>query len=163
MHITGTEISYLYICHRKLWLFHHGIRMESENSHVQIGKLIQEDSFSRHPKEIPIGDIGVIDWAEFKRGVIHETKKAKCPKDAEIAQTRYYLWWLREHNVKVNCCVIHYPRQKKTKTLEWDESMSAQVREDLKNAKEIISMEMPPEPVRSPWCSSCAYEEYCFI
>jgi len=65
--------------------------MESENSHVQIGKLIQEDSFSRHPKEIPIGDIGVIDWAEFKRGVIHETKKAKCPKDAEIAQTRYYL------------------------------------------------------------------------
>jgi CRISPR-associated exonuclease Cas4 len=54
MHITGTEVSYLYICHRKLWLFHHGIRMEAENTHVQIGRLIQEETFSRHPKEIPL-------------------------------------------------------------------------------------------------------------
>ena len=163
MHITGTEVSYLYICHRKLWLFYFFIRMEAENTHVQIGRLIQEETFSRHPKEIPLGDIGVIDWAELSHGIIHETKKARCPQNAEIAQTRYYLWWLRQHNVEVKRCVVHYPKQRKTKTVEWKEEMNMQVMEDLQVICNIVERDTPPNFTRLPWCKSCAYEEYCSL
>jgi CRISPR-associated exonuclease Cas4 len=70
--ITGTEIAYLYICHRKLWLFRKGIRPENEHTNVQIGKFIQESTFLRHmnKKEVPLGHIGRVDWAELDKGVI---------------------------------------------------------------------------------------------
>jgi CRISPR-associated exonuclease Cas4 len=163
IHVTGTEISYLYICPRKLWLFRHGIKMENENTHVQLGKLIQEETFSRHPKEIPLGDIGVIDWAELPKGIIHETKKGKCPKDGEIAQTRYYLWWLRKHNVDVRHCIIHYPKIRKTQKLDWEDGMEMSVKRDLEAVVKIIKKRTPPDFVKLPWCKSCAYEEYCSI
>ncbi|MGK0365517.1 MAG: CRISPR-associated exonuclease Cas4, partial [Saprospiraceae bacterium] len=37
---SGTLISYLHLCHRKLWLHHHHIRMEHVSSAVAEGKLI---------------------------------------------------------------------------------------------------------------------------
>lgn len=88
--ITGTEMAYLHLCRRKLWLFHHGIRPENENVAVQIGRHIGESTFQRAHKELKLGDIGVVDWAELQHGVIHETKKAKCPMDADVAQVRNY-------------------------------------------------------------------------
>jgi len=159
--ITGTEMAYLYICPRKLWLFHNGIRPENEHVNVQIGRLIQETTFSHHEKEIPLGEIGVIDWAEFKHGRIHETKKGKCPGDAEIAQTRYYLWWLRRNGANIDTCIIHYPKQKETKELKWDDSMSIDVENDLKCAREIIGLTVPPEFKELKYCRSCAYFDFC--
>lgn len=161
MLIKGKEIEYLYVCIRKLWLFHHGIRPEMENQNVQIGMLIGETTFSRHEKEIALGEIGVIDWAEFKHGRIHETKKSKCPGDAEIAQTRYYLWWLRENGANIDTCIIHYPKQKITKELKWDDLMSEDVENDLKRAREIIGLTSPPEFKELKYCRSCAYFEFC--
>lgn len=162
-HITGTEIAYVYICKRKLWLFHHGIRPENEYGNVQIGRLIGESTFKRNEKdkEVPIGDIGVIDRIELKHGRIHETKKGKAPRNAEEAQTRYYLWWLRDHGVNVNTCVIHYPKQRNIHEVVWDDESEAKVRADLNEAEQIISGKYPPEFKQLSYCKSCAYEMYC--
>ena len=79
MEYTGTDLNYLHVCPRKLWLFRHGIRLEQGNDLVQLGVLLGEESFSRQEKEIAIGEAGVLDWADFKAGVIHETKHGKAP------------------------------------------------------------------------------------
>jgi len=37
--ITGTEINYLFVCTRKLWLFHHHIEMEHTSDYVALGQF----------------------------------------------------------------------------------------------------------------------------
>ncbi len=159
--ITGTEILYLHLCRRKLWLFHHGIRPENENVNVQIGRLVGESTFKRAKKELKLGNIGVVDWAELQHGVIHETKKGKAPMGAEIAQVRYYLWWMRRHDMNVDRCIIHYPKHKKTKEVVWQDAMRIDVEEDLRRARRIVSQPRPPAFERLPWCRGCAYQEFC--
>jgi CRISPR/Cas system-associated exonuclease Cas4 (RecB family) len=44
--ITGTEINYLFVCHRKLWLFHHHIEMEHTSDYVALGQLQEPKHFS---------------------------------------------------------------------------------------------------------------------
>ena len=154
-------MAYLHICRRKLWLFHHGIRPENENTAVQIGRHIGESTFKRTHKEIKLGDIGVVDWAELPHGVIHETKKAKCPMQADFAQVRYYLWWMRSHGIGVERAIIHYPKQKRTTEIVWDGTMDEQVEADLTSARNIVAQPAPPEFQPLKWCKRCAYAEFC--
>lgn len=162
MDCTGTELNYLHVCPRKLWLFRHGIRPERESDLVQLGILLGEESFSRREKEIPIGEIGVLDWADFKVGVIHETKHGKAPGGGDEAQVRYYLFYLNAHGIRVDRAVIHYPKKRETVTVEWNESAARQVEEDLKVCGTILAGELPA-PQRRPYCKHCAYEEMCFL
>lgn len=162
MDCTGTELNYLHVCPRKLWLFRHGIRPEQESDLVQLGILLGEESFSRREKEIPIGEIGVLDWADFKAGVIHETKHGKAPGGGDEAQVRYYLFYLNAHGIRVDHAVIHYPKKRETVTVEWNESTAQQVEEDLKACGTILAGELPA-PQRRPYCKHCAYEEMCFL
>jgi len=74
MEYTGTQINYYFVCHRKLWLFTRDIRFENENEYVQLGRLIDENSYKRNKKQIEIGKIK-IDFIDNK-GVIHEVKKS---------------------------------------------------------------------------------------
>lgn len=164
INITGTEIAYLYICRRKLWLFHHGIRPENEYGNVQIGRFIQETTFTRHEdkKEIVLGTIGVVDWAEINRGIIHEIKKSKAPARAEDAQVRYYMWWMRTHGMNIHTAIIHYPKQRRTRKLPWTQNMEETVLKDLFDARNVVKSPAPPGLNSMAICKSCAYQEFCF-
>ncbi len=162
MEITGQEIKYLHVCPRKLWLFRRGIRPEMENNQVRIGMLIGERSFARETKEIPLGEWGVLDWADFADGIIHETKKAPTQIQSDRAQVSYYLWLLNHHGVAVHEAQIHYPKQRKTAVVAWNETCAASVEKDLQAVEAIHEMNMPPPAVRKNICKSCAYEEVCF-
>ncbi len=160
--ITGTEISYLYICKRKLWLFHHGIKPENENINVQIGKHIQETSFKREEKDIPIGEVGVLDWAAFKHGVIHETKKGKTPGKGDVAQVRYYMWWLNDNGIRIKEAQIHYPKFRKTQTVAWSDDANTQALTDMDDCRLVLDQPKPPAIIKYPYCKSCAYFELCY-
>lgn len=164
INITGTEMAYLYICRRKLWLFHHGIRPENEHVNVQIGRFIQESTFTRHEnkKEIVLGSIGVVDWAELNKGIIHEIKKGKAPAHAEDAQVRYYMWWMRTHGMGIHTGIIHYPKQKRTRKLLWTQDMEEAVIKDLADARNVVKAATPPAFDGMAICKSCAYQEFCF-
>ena len=68
--ITGVMFYYYFVCHRKLWYFSHGIQMEDKNENVQIGKLIDENSYSREKKNIMIDGVINIDFIDGYK-VIH--------------------------------------------------------------------------------------------
>ena len=74
--ITGTQVNYYLICHRKLWLFTHNINMEHTSEAVEIGSLVHEQSYTRRNKEIVLEGIK-IDFFDKNHGVIHEVKKSK--------------------------------------------------------------------------------------
>jgi CRISPR-associated exonuclease Cas4 len=51
MIITPTHINYYHVCHRKLWLFSHGIQMEHTSDLVSEGRLIHETSYPQRPEK----------------------------------------------------------------------------------------------------------------
>lgn len=161
MEFTGKELNYLHVCRRKLWLFRHGIRPELENELVQLGMLLGEQSFSRQEKEIAIGEIGVLDWADFKDGIIHETKRGKSPGGGDEAQVRYYLFFLNGRGIPAYEAVIHYPSRRETTIVPWNEEAARMVEEDLAACEAVVSGPLPSLERRS-YCKKCAYEEICF-
>lgn len=161
-HITATALTYLKICRRKLWLHAHGIRLENAHVNVQIGKHIQNTTFDRKEKDIPLGDIGVIDWAEFKHGILHETKKGKTPAAADELQVKFYMSWMRNHGIAIQGARIHYPKQKRTTEIPWDDAFHDEVETDLTEARHSLDQPQPPPVIKLPYCKSCAFCEFCF-
>ena len=93
--ITGVMIYYYFVCSRKLWYFCHQINMEDENENVQLGKLLDENSYKRDDKHIEIDGIINIDFIHEKNE-LHEIKKSKSIEEAGIWQVKYYLYYLKE-------------------------------------------------------------------
>ena len=50
MHLTGKHINYFHICHRKLWLFDHGVSFQQTHEHVQDGTLLHLTAYPQRAK-----------------------------------------------------------------------------------------------------------------
>lgn len=170
--LTGTHLNYLLVCHRKLWLFAHGISMERENDDVQIGRQIGAQAYGRQEKEINLEDTAVLDWVEHKPGddgalIVHEIKKSKAMSEAHRLQMLFYLDFLKSKGVPARG-LIDYPEIKARETVELDaegEEMLSQARLDA--AAIIASETVPPRldaisPKKVAFCLKCAYCDFCY-
>lgn len=108
MKTTGVMVYYYKVCKRKLWYFNHQITLEHDNKHVQLGKAIDENTYSRENKHININDEINIDFVR-KNKVIHEIKKSKTQEMASIFQLKYYLYYLNKHGVTGVSGKLDYP------------------------------------------------------
>ena len=165
---TGTQLNYLEVCHRKLWLFSHGIEMERENEAVQIGKQIGASSYGREKKEIALGDQIVLDWAETKtdaEGVltIHEVKKSKAVRAAHRLQMLFYLRFLREHGVEARG-IIDYPEIKQRESVELSPAAETELDGAIAQVKTIVGAAGAPARLdKISFCSKCAYFDLCYV
>lgn len=158
---TGTQINYYFVCHRKLWLFTRDIRFEDENEYVQLGRLIDENSYKRNKKQIEIGNIK-IDFIDQK-GVIHEIKKSDRIEKAHIYQLKYYIRTLREMGVQDITGEIDYPKLKKRETVIWEEADEAEFETIFLSIRDILGEKKPPAVINKPYCKKCAYYEFCYV
>ncbi len=159
--ITGVEISYYFICKKKLWLFSHNIQMEHTSEAVQIGAKIHEDSYKRKRKEITLGRIK-LDFIEPGKGLIHEVKKSKAVENAHLWQLKYYLYKLKQLGLDFNG-KIDYPLIRRTENVYFEESDKTYINNILKEIESIKCLNSPPEGERSGICKKCSYYEYCFV
>jgi len=158
---TGTQINYYFVCHRKLWLFTRDIRFEDENEYVQLGKLIDENTYKRRKKQIEIGNIK-IDFIDNRR-VIHEIKKSNKIERAHIYQLKYYIRTLKEMGVEGVTGEIDYPKLKKREKVVWEDADETKFGKIFDCISAILDREMPPEVIKKPYCKKCAYYEFCFV
>jgi CRISPR-associated exonuclease Cas4 len=158
---TGTQINYYFVCHRKLWLFTKDIRFEDENEYVQLGRLIDENSYKRSKKQVEIGNIK-IDFIDQK-GVIHEIKKSDRIEKAHIYQLKYYIRTLRGMGVEDVSGEIDYPKLKKKETVIWEEADEAEFETIFSSIRDILGREKPPAVINKPFCKKCAYYEFCYV
>lgn len=161
INFTGTQINYYFVCKRKLWLFTKDIRFEDENEYVQLGKLIDENTYKRNKKQIAIGNIK-IDFMDNK-GVIHEVKKSNKIDQAHIYQVKYYIRTLKKMGVEDVTGEIDYPKLKKKEQVTWDESDETKFEEIFADIRDILGMGKPPGVIKKPYCKKCAYYEFCFV
>ena len=97
---TGAMIYYYYVCDRKLWYFAHHLNMEHTSDLVQMGKLIDEESYKREKKHIMVDEMISIDFLQSWK-IVHEVKKSKSVEIASIWQLKYYMWVLEKKGIEI--------------------------------------------------------------
>lgn len=162
---TGTQIAYLHLCHRKLWLFAHGINMEQTSELVAEGKLIDEHSYPQRAarwRSLEIEGIK-IDHYDARRGVVREVKKSSKREDAHRAQLKYYLFVLERNGAPAEYGILEYPRLRETEEVRLSEEDRRAIPLWEAEIKRIIELEHCPELVEKGICRRCAYRDFCFV
>lgn len=160
--ISGMMFYYYFVCKRKLWFFTNEIQMESENKDVIIGKLIDENSYSRELKHVLIDNTVNIDFIkEWK--ILHEVKKQKSIEEAGIWQLKYYIYFLRKRGINIEKGILDYPKLKKREEIFLTEEDEKRIEEILLEIREIVNLKLPPKLEKLKICKKCAYFEYCYI
>lgn len=162
--ITGTHITYLHLCHRKLWLFAHGINMEHTSDLVAEGKQIDEHSYPQRAARWQALEIeGIrIDHYDAQRGVVREVKKSNKREDAHVAQLKYYLFVLERNGVAVRHGLLEYPRLRQTEEVWLTEEDRREIPLWEEEVRRIIEKEHCPELVKKKICKRCAYYDFCY-
>ena len=159
--VSGTLFEYYHICPRKVWYMANGISMESENEDVQIGKIIDSDSYDREKKHIMIDEQACIDF--MRDSTVYEVKKSSSQMESATAQIKYYLYVLRQKGVKADG-ELRIPREKYVEKVELGEADIQAVEKDLCAIDEIVTSATAPERItKTGVCRKCAFYELCYI
>lgn len=160
--ITGLMVYYYEVCKRKLWYFVNEIQLEENNSNVILGKLLEENTYTRDEKKINIDGVINIDFIRSKK-VLHEIKKSNSIEPASILQVQYYLYYLEKKGLVGLKGILDYPLLKQTVEV----NLTDEDRENLDNIiigiKEILRKESPPALEKKGICKKCAYFDLCFV
>lgn len=155
-------INYYFICKRKLWYFSKDISMEHNSELVEMGKIVDGNSYDREKKSILIDEIINIDFLKDWK-IIHEVKKSRKLDEAGKWQLKYYIWILRNKGVDIEKGILDYPLIRKREEIFLDANEEKELMEVIENVKGILSMKLPPETINKPFCKKCAYYELCYI
>lgn len=152
---------YYHVCHRKLWYHCKGLNLENQNEDVNIGRLIDENFYNNENKHISIDETINIDFLK-KWKVLHDIKKSKAIEEASTWQMKYYLYYLKTKDIKIEKGLIDYPLLKQRKEVFITEEDEKIILEKIKEILEIKNLKQPPKFQRKNICSKCSFYEYCF-
>jgi len=158
--ISGTMIYNYFVCKRKLWYFYNNLAMEHTNENVAIGKLIDENTFSREEKHISIDNVINID---FINGEIHEVKKSKKIEESGVWQVKYYLYYLKQRGDGQKKGTIHYPLMKEKIDIVLSADDEQKLEMALQEIETIVHGTIPALPSKKGVCKNCAYADLCWI
>ncbi|MGA7719935.1 MAG: CRISPR-associated protein Cas4 [Ignavibacteriaceae bacterium] len=160
--MTGTQINYYFLCHRKLWLFTNKIDMEQNSDAVTLGKFISETTYKREEHEIQIDDI-VIDFYDYKTRIIHEVKKSDKMEELHLWQVKYYINVLEEKGITGVSGEIDYPKLREKVKVELTNADRDKLLEIKTDIERIITLSIPPEVINKPFCKQCSYYDLCYV
>lgn len=165
--ITGTQIAYYHLCHRKLWLQYHHINMENAtgNVHIAEGNFIDETTYRQRAKKWTSLNLGhvKIDYFDPKNLIIREVKKSTKLEHVHIAQVKYYIYVMEARGVTGITGLIEYPKSKKTTEVAYTASDRSDIEKWLAEIVRICALEECPTLTKKTYCRSCAYLDFCFI
>lgn len=162
MNITGIMIYYYFICQRRLWYFSNQINMEQNSELVKLGKILDETTYTKEKKQILID--GTINIDFIKNGaVLHEVKKTRKIEEASIWQLKYYIYYLETKGIKNIKAKIDFPLLRETKEVILEEGDRKIIENVIKNIKDIIKIDKPPQKLNTKICNKCSYFDLCYV
>lgn len=160
--MTGTQINYYFLCHRKLWLFTNKIDMEQNSDAVTLGRFISETTYKREEHEIQIEDI-VLDFYDEKTKIIHEVKKSDKMEELHLWQVKYYISVLEEKGIAGVTGEIDYPKLREKIKVELTDADRSKLKEIKTNVERIIALPVPPVVINKSFCKQCSYFDLCYV
>lgn len=163
MQITGTHFNYYLVCHRKLWLFANGIRMEHSSDLVYEGKLIHENSYPQRAskyREIEMDGIK-IDFYDPVGKIIHEIKKSRKEYDSHLWQLKYYIYRIAKAGVEGVTGILEYPTERQTEEV----LLSIPDREYIEEIEKeitLVNIDTCPPVIDAAKCKKCSYFDFCY-
>ncbi len=152
---------YYYICTRQVWLIAHSIEPDQENNFLKLGRHIHEIFYKRNKKEFFIDNQIKIDII-YPQKVIGEIKKSsKFNIQSARMQLAFYLFYLKQKGIELDG-ELHFPEERKKETLKLTPELEKELENAIKNIKKIIAFDIPPEPIKVPFCTNCAYKDMCW-
>ena len=160
--ITGLMVYYYEVCKRKLWYFVNEIQLEENNSNVILGKLLEENTYTRDEKKINIDGVINIDFIRSKK-ILHEIKKSNSIEPASLLQVQYYLYYLEKKGLIGLKGILDYPLLKQTVEVNLTDKDKENLDNIIIRIKEILRKESPPTLEKKSICKKCAYFDLCFV
>lgn len=164
MQITGTLIQYYFFCKRQLWLHSNEIRMETGFDLVEMGNLIQEESYQQRSEkyeQIEIGPIK-IDFFDKKYRIIHEVKKSSKFHETHIWQLKYYIYIFEQAGIEGVSGILEYPKERKTEEVILSIPDKERIEELKQEIEAIVYSTNVPGVLNSSKCKNCAYYDFCY-
>ncbi|WP_077920493.1 CRISPR-associated protein Cas4 [Spirosoma sp. 209] len=164
-HTTATLIAYYHLCHRKLWLHAHQIRMEHTSEAVAEGKQLHERAYPQRAeryREI-ILDGSKIDFYDPYDKVVHELKKSNKLEHSHVAQVQFYLYLLRKNGIDGATGLIEYPKLRQTERVALTNEDVPMVENWIREVERIVDSEQCPPRLAKSRCRSCSYFDFCWI
>ncbi|MFY1686176.1 CRISPR-associated protein Cas4 [Micromonospora sp. WMMD730] len=157
--IGGVHIKYLHHCRRQLWLYARGVRPEQLSAAVQLGEAVHDLSYRRNsPVDLGAAVLDFIDGDQW----VHEVKSSSRPSSADEAQVVHYCYRLRQVGVATRGAVLHYPKTRRTRRIEYDAIEAARAEQDIAEALTVTgAAESPPRLPRTR-CRGCSFADYCW-
>ncbi len=163
VNITGTLISYYFICKTKLWLHANRLNLEDNSEDVRIGKVLHEIQEQKTKKaEIKIDNVKI---DKITKEYLVEFKKSDSDPEAVKWQVLLYLYKLKQKGIHRKGKIDYHEKNHNTKTeiLELDEQNEKELLRVLEAIENLINLPKSPAPKFENKCKKCAYYEYCFI
>lgn len=171
---TATCINYYHICHRKLWLFANGIRMEHTSDIVYDGRLQHDTSYPQRAEkhtEIELSGItasgmelsGKIDFYDAKEKVIHEIKRSDRIESAYEWQVKYYIWLLELNNVTGVHAILEYPKLRSKVKVVLEDADRQYLEGIIPKINLLKAREECPVKINSKLCRNCSYYDLCYV
>ena len=141
----------------------HELNPNQEDSFLEIGRLIHDDSYKREKKEISVSNMK-IDLIKKKDGelIVGEIKKSSHFELPARMQLAFYLYKLRKRGIDAKGELL-IPKEKKKIRVELTPNIENELEKASQNIKEIINQEKPPQPAKIRFCRNCAYREFCWV
>lgn len=163
-HLTGKHVNYYHICHRKLWLFEHGISMQHGSEAVQDGTLLHQTAYldkSAKWREIQVAGIK-IDHYDPERRLVYEVKRSRAMEEAQIAQLKFYLYVLEQHGIDEPTGILSFPKQRRTREVVLTADDRRQIPEWEAAIRQLVAAAHCPPVLNTPPCLNCSYYELCY-
>lgn len=164
MRITGKHVNYYHICHRKLWLFHHGIGFQQTHDNVADGTLLHQTAYPQRAqryREIQIEGIK-IDFYDPVTRVVHEIKRSNKLEEASVAQLQFYLLTLERHGVAEPTGLLEYPKIRRVEKVGLTDADRAAIAEWERAIEQLVAQETCPLVINKPFCKNCSYYDFCY-
>lgn len=160
--VSGTLVWYYYICPREVWLIGHQITPDQDDANVSLGRFIQDYSYSREKKELPVGSSKMDVFRLSEEGlVIGEVKKSSRYRHSARMQLAFYLSELKQRGINAQG-ELRFPREKKKEDVVLDEALERELEKTKRDILRILYLPQPPAPKKVPFCRRCAYAEFCW-
>ena len=162
MRMTGYMIQAFLICHRQVWLLSRAVTQDQDNDYLAIGRLIDQNSYSRERHQVAFGD----DKFDFMQSddegvVICEVKKSSRSEAAARMQLAHYLYDLQKAGIDAKGLLM-FPEERKRTEVELTDGLKAELDSIYAAIRALTENATPPRAEMCKYCGKCAYSEYCW-
>lgn len=160
--INGHLIQAMMICQRQVWHLSRSISSDPSNEHMVLGRLIDENSYTRERHQVAFGD-NKFDFiqSEGDRVIVCEVKKSSRAEASARLQLAHYLYELEKMGIEASG-VLMFPKEKKRVSIELTMETKNELDGIYKEIKTLTELGNPPPAKSGKYCPKCSYAEYCW-